>query len=183
MREKCRRTIDSISALKRPPYFFAKPFICIVLRRSEVCTSAVHAHLRDKPVPISNISARCPQNHSFPARVFPLRTSDDSPSAQTNHLADAPRARAKKFVFKNALVKMREKPLQVSPPPRERRSLPLHTFDVRADGVLDNPSVEKMNRAIGDARVARIVRNHADGSAFTMQLPQQLHHRFAVLRI
>src|ERR1700722_15343121 len=54
---------------------------------------------------------------------------------------------------------------------------------VRADSFLDDAAVEKMYRAVGDAGVARIVRYHADRGALAMQLAQQVHYRFAVLRV
>src|ERR1700747_1513253 len=53
----------------------------------------------------------------------------------------------------------------------------------RADRFFHDAAVEQVNRAVGNARVARIVRHHADRRAFTMQLPQQVHHGFAVLRV
>src|SRR5688572_14786080 len=48
---------------------------------------------------------------------------------------------------------------------------------------LDDAAVEEMDAAIGVARVTRIVRDHADRRAFAVQLAQQLHDRFAVLRV
>jgi len=54
---------------------------------------------------------------------------------------------------------------------------------VRADSFLDDAAVEKMDGAVSDAGVARIVRYHADRGAFAVQLAQQVHHRFAVLRV
>src|SRR6185503_8918847 len=47
--------------------------------------------------------------------------------------------------------------------------------------LLDDAAVEEMDGAIGVPRVARIVRDHADGRAFAVQLAQELHHRLAVL--
>ena len=49
--------------------------------------------------------------------------------------------------------------------------------------LLDDAAVEQMDAAVGVARVARVVRHHADRRAFAVQLAQQLHHRFAVLRV
>jgi len=54
---------------------------------------------------------------------------------------------------------------------------------VRADGFFDDAAVEKVDGAVSDAGVARIVRYHADRGAFAVQLAQQVHHRFAVLRV
>src|SRR3954464_9119956 len=49
--------------------------------------------------------------------------------------------------------------------------------------LFDDPAVEQVNRAIGVARVARVVRDHADRRPFTVQLAEQFHDRFAVLRV
>src|SRR5690606_35530555 len=56
---------------------------------------------------------------------------------------------------------------------------------VRRDGrlVADDLTVEEMDRAIGVARVARVVRDHADRRSLVVQLLQQRHHRLAVLRV
>src|SRR5579862_1262116 len=43
-----------------------------------------------------------------------------------------------------------------------------------ADRFFNDAAVEQVNRAVGDTRVARIVRHHADRRAFAMQLPQQV---------
>ena len=40
-----------------------------------------------------------------------------------------------------------------------------------------------MDAAVGVARVARIVRDHADRRAGAVQLAQQIHHRFAAARV
>ena len=48
---------------------------------------------------------------------------------------------------------------------------------------LDDAAVEEVDGAVGVARVARIVGDHADRGAFAVQLAQQLHDRFAVLRV
>ena len=45
----------------------------------------------------------------------------------------------------------------------------------------DDLAVEQVNFALGVGGEARIVRHHADGRAFAMQLLQQLHHGLAVL--
>ena len=47
----------------------------------------------------------------------------------------------------------------------------------------DDLAVEQVNIAVGMAGKAGVVRHHADGCAFAMQVLQQLHHRFAVARI
>src|SRR5438874_8883908 len=49
--------------------------------------------------------------------------------------------------------------------------------------LLDDAAVEEMDGAVGVARVARVVRDHADRRAFTVQLAEQLHDGFAVLRV
>ena len=49
--------------------------------------------------------------------------------------------------------------------------------------LVDDAAVEQVDAAVGVARVARIVRHHADGRAALMQLAEQIHHRFAALRI
>src|SRR5713101_1118462 len=43
--------------------------------------------------------------------------------------------------------------------------------------------VKHMNGALGKVGVTLVVRHHADGRPAAVQLAQQLHHRFAVLRI
>src|ERR1051325_1994408 len=48
---------------------------------------------------------------------------------------------------------------------------------------LDDAAVEEMDGAIRVARVARVVRDHADRGAFAVQLAEQFHDRLAVLRI
>src|SRR6266567_7344542 len=40
-----------------------------------------------------------------------------------------------------------------------------------------------MDGAVGEARVARVVRHHADRRALTMKLVEELHYRFPVLRV
>ncbi len=49
--------------------------------------------------------------------------------------------------------------------------------------LLDNPSIEQMDRPVRKLGVSRIVRHHADRRARPVQLPQQRDHRFPVLRI
>src|SRR4029078_11544149 len=44
---------------------------------------------------------------------------------------------------------------------------------------LDHAAVEQVDRAIGMTRVARIVRDHADGRPFAMQLAEEPHRRLA----
>src|SRR4051812_25703961 len=48
------------------------------------------------------------------------------------------------------------------------------------DALFDDASVEKANRTVGKIRVARVVRDHADGETRGVQLAQQAHYRFAV---
>src|SRR5262245_19920402 len=48
---------------------------------------------------------------------------------------------------------------------------------------LDDAAVEQMDGAVGVPRVARVVRDHADRGALTVQLAEQLHDRLAVLRV
>src|SRR3990172_4193973 len=48
---------------------------------------------------------------------------------------------------------------------------------------LDDAAVEQVNRPIGVARVARVVRDHADRRPFPVQLAEQLHDGFAVLGV
>ena len=43
--------------------------------------------------------------------------------------------------------------------------------------------VKQMDRPIGIARITRIMRHHADGRAAAMQLAEQVHHLFAILRV
>src|SRR6516162_1743617 len=50
-------------------------------------------------------------------------------------------------------------------------------------GSLDNFSVEQMDGAVGEFGIARIVGHHADGRAGLVQLAQQSHNRFSVVRI
>src|SRR3954454_24964266 len=49
--------------------------------------------------------------------------------------------------------------------------------------LLDDAAVEEVYGAVGVAREARVVRDHADGRAAAVQLAQELHHRLAVLRV
>jgi hypothetical protein len=51
------------------------------------------------------------------------------------------------------------------------------------DAFFDHFAVEHMNRALGMARKTLVVRDHANGGAFAMQLLQQLHDSFAIARI
>src|SRR5579875_493690 len=59
----------------------------------------------------------------------------------------------------------------------------LNDLRLRAHGLFDDAAVKQMNRAIRDAREARVVRYHANGSSFAVKLPEQIHHRLAVLRV
>src|SRR5258705_11480696 len=43
-------------------------------------------------------------------------------------------------------------------------------------------AVEEMDRALGEAGVALVVRHHADGRAVAVQVAQQFHHGLAVFR-
>src|ERR1043166_3940772 len=56
-------------------------------------------------------------------------------------------------------------------------------FALLAAVLFDDAAVEQVDAAIRVAGVARIVRDHADGRPFAVQLAQQLHHRFAVFRV
>ena len=49
--------------------------------------------------------------------------------------------------------------------------------------LLDDASVVQMDRPVGVRRIARVVGHHADGRAIAVQLTQQLHHEFAVVRV
>jgi hypothetical protein len=51
------------------------------------------------------------------------------------------------------------------------------------EGFIDDLAIEQMDCAIGIKRVSRVMRNHADRCAFSMQLPKEVHHSFAVSRI
>ncbi len=44
-------------------------------------------------------------------------------------------------------------------------------------------SIEQVHGAFGVAGIARVVGDHADGGSVAMQLPQQLHHRFAMVGV
>src|SRR6476661_2993343 len=55
--------------------------------------------------------------------------------------------------------------------------------DVLAAKLFDDASVKEMDGAIGVRSVAGIVRDHADRRAATLQLTEELHHRFAVRRV
>ena len=48
---------------------------------------------------------------------------------------------------------------------------------------IDDLAVVKFDAPLRCVCVARVVRNHADGRASGVQLAQQLHHRFAVVRV
>src|SRR5437660_7021167 len=49
--------------------------------------------------------------------------------------------------------------------------------------LLDDAAVEEVDAAIGVARVAGVMRDHADRGAGLVQLAKQIHHRFAAARI
>src|SRR5262245_45692989 len=55
--------------------------------------------------------------------------------------------------------------------------------DSHFHALLDDAAVEEMDAAIGVARVARVVRHHADRGARTVQLAEEIHHSFAAARI
>src|SRR5215813_7274429 len=46
--------------------------------------------------------------------------------------------------------------------------------------LVDNLAVEQMDCTLSIARVARVVGDHADGRALSMQLAQEVHNGFAV---
>ena len=48
------------------------------------------------------------------------------------------------------------------------------------DALLDDAAVEQVDLSLGKTRIAGIVRHHADRRALTMQIAQQIHHRFAI---
>ena len=49
--------------------------------------------------------------------------------------------------------------------------------------LLDDATVEEMDGTIGVPREARVVGDHTDRSAVSMQFAQQFHHGFAVCRV
>src|SRR5205085_3084971 len=55
--------------------------------------------------------------------------------------------------------------------------------DDAADLFFDDAPVEEMNRAVGVARITRVVCDHADGRAALMQFAQQVHYRLAVFGV
>jgi hypothetical protein len=44
----------------------------------------------------------------------------------------------------------------------------------------DDLSIEEMDVSVGVTGEARVVRHHADGCAFTMQVLEELHNGFAI---
>ena len=64
--------------------------------------------------------------------------------------------------------------------PRRRSS---RRFAARRPSLLDDAAVEQVDGAVGVARVARVVGDHADGGAGAVQLAQQVHDRLAVVRV
>src|SRR5438874_241322 len=52
-----------------------------------------------------------------------------------------------------------------------------------AAGLLDDAAVEERDRAGGEARVGRIVRDHDQGRARLVELREELHHGLAVLAV
>src|SRR6186713_430995 len=67
--------------------------------------------------------------------------------------------------------------------PYPRSFLEATRLDDGADVLFNDTAVEQVDAAIGVRRVARIVRHHADGGAAAMQLAEEIHDGFAVLRI
>src|SRR5437588_3977292 len=55
--------------------------------------------------------------------------------------------------------------------------------DDTTDLFFDDAPVEEMNRAVGVARITRVVCDHADGRAALMQFAQQVHHCLAVFGV
>ena len=53
----------------------------------------------------------------------------------------------------------------------------------RRHRLLDDPSVKEVNRAFGVRGVTRVVSDHADRGAAHVQFLEQVHDRFAVLRV
>lgn len=49
-------------------------------------------------------------------------------------------------------------------------------------GLINDTPIGEMNGAIGHSTVARIARDHANDRAFAVQLLQEIHHSFAILR-
>src|SRR6185437_13915273 len=69
---------------------------------------------------------------------------------------------------------------------RDRELVTRHRSGSRgfgAVGLFHDFSVEKMNGAVGNRSVTRIVRHHADRGAFRVQLTQQFDYGFAVFRV
>ena len=55
--------------------------------------------------------------------------------------------------------------------------------DEGAHRLRDDTTIEEMDGAVGEARVARVVGDEADGRAVLMKIGKQLHYGFTVLRI
>src|SRR5947209_17778262 len=53
-------------------------------------------------------------------------------------------------------------------------------FGLRLVRLLDDLPVEEMEGSVGVTRVARVVRDHADGRAARVKLSQKIHHGLAV---
>ena len=51
------------------------------------------------------------------------------------------------------------------------------------DALLDHTPVKHVDGAFGMTREARVMRDHADGRAFTVQIAQQVHYCFGVAGI
>ena len=52
-----------------------------------------------------------------------------------------------------------------------------------AAGLFHDLAIEEMNGPVGELGVARIMSDHADGGAFTVEFAQQFDHRLAVLGV
>ena len=48
------------------------------------------------------------------------------------------------------------------------------------DFILDDPAVEQVDGAVGVLRKARVVRDHANGRASSVQFLKQIHDGFAI---
>lgn len=48
---------------------------------------------------------------------------------------------------------------------------------------LDDASIKEVNRAVGIARIARIMSHHTDSGATAVQFAKQIHDLLAILRI
>src|ERR1700675_3197682 len=69
--------------------------------------------------------------------------------------------------------------------PMERPLLPAPPLSGYAGflGFFNDAAVKKMNRALGEIRVALVVRDHANGRAVAVQIAEQFHDGFAIFRV